>query len=55
MLDHLQRALMVYLSLAIDALLFSTSTAAMVLSNKMQRFREPDGYQAELPEFHCGG
>jgi len=56
LLDLIQRSLMVYLSLIIDALLFSsTSTVATVLSNKMQRFHEPDGYQAELPGFHCGG
>jgi hypothetical protein len=37
------------------ALLFSTSTVATVSSDKMQRLREPVGYQAERPEFHCGG
>jgi hypothetical protein len=38
-----------------QALLFSTSTVATVSSDKMQRLREPIGYQAGLPEFHCGG
>jgi hypothetical protein len=37
------------------ALLFSTSTVVTVSSDKLQRLLERIGYQAGLPEFHCGG
>jgi len=41
--------------LSMYALLFSTSTVVTVSSDNLQRLREQIGYQAGLPEFHCGG